>query len=63
MIPRHVRLALVMLAISGTKFVVIKAALLIGGLALNLLWPRLAGQCRAAPKRPALPSGDANDVS
>ncbi len=39
------------------------AALVIGGLALNLLWPRLAGQRRAAPKRPALPSGDANEVS
>jgi O-acetylserine/cysteine efflux transporter len=39
------------------------AALVIGGLALNLLWPRRAGQRRAAPKRPALPSGDASKAS
>lgn len=41
------------------------ATLVIGGLALNLLWPRLvtAGQRRAAPKRPALPSGDATEGS
>ena len=43
----------------------IAAALVIGGLALNLLWPRLvtAGQRRAAPKRPALPTGDATEGS
>ena len=35
------------------------AALVIGGLALNL-W---AGRRRAAPKRPALPSGDASEAS
>jgi O-acetylserine/cysteine efflux transporter len=39
------------------------AALVMAGLALNLLWPRRAGQRRAAPNRPALPLGDANDVS
>jgi O-acetylserine/cysteine efflux transporter len=39
------------------------AALVIGGLALNLLEPRRAGQRRAAPKRPALPSGDATEGS
>jgi O-acetylserine/cysteine efflux transporter len=40
------------------------AGLVIGGLALNLLWPRFtAGQRRAAPKRPALPSGDATEGS
>jgi O-acetylserine/cysteine efflux transporter len=41
----------------------IAASLVIGGLALNLLLPRLAGQRRAAPKRPALPSGDATEGS
>jgi O-acetylserine/cysteine efflux transporter len=39
------------------------AALVIGGLALNLLWPRFAGQRRASSERPALPSRDTNDVS
>ena len=39
------------------------AALVLGGLGLNLLWPRLAGRRWAATERPARPAGDANGQS